>query len=193
MADGKPTLHHMNVGLRLSSPSPPYPGQIPLLHHLLFLPRPPPQKDALTQSGPRTRNRNASSGCWKNCPSRTTCRCTTAERPGAETRPLTTGALGTPPNRQSAAASDGIGGRTIAESSAIQAYLITTYDTDKKLQGSGSGSGAGSGSAANDWIRDESLSSFAGASVGRQRDDEAAAGRGGGADAVGWCGRPCGC
>ena len=48
-------------------------------------------------------------------------------------------------------------GRVIAESSAIAAYLIATYDKDKKFQGDG---------AKNDWIRDESFSSFAGASFG---------------------------
>jgi glutathione S-transferase len=48
-------------------------------------------------------------------------------------------------------------GRIIAESAAIAAYLITTYDTAKKFQGDG---------GRNDWVRDESLTSFAGASMG---------------------------
>jgi glutathione S-transferase len=48
-------------------------------------------------------------------------------------------------------------GRIIAESAAIAAYLITTYDTAKRFQGDG---------GRNDWIRDESLTSFAGASMG---------------------------
>jgi glutathione S-transferase len=51
-------------------------------------------------------------------------------------------------------------GRLIAESSAIAAYLITTYDTAKKFQGDGAAGGS------NDWIRDESLTSFAGATMG---------------------------
>lgn len=48
-------------------------------------------------------------------------------------------------------------GRVIAESSAIAAYLIATYDTSKKFQGD---------DAKNDWIRNESLTSFAGTSLG---------------------------
>jgi len=49
-------------------------------------------------------------------------------------------------------------GRIIAESSAIAAYLIATYDTDKKFQGDGG--------PRNDWIRDEELTSFSGSTVG---------------------------
>ena len=49
-------------------------------------------------------------------------------------------------------------GRIVAESAAIAAYLITTYDTGKRFQGDGR--------SRNDWVRDESLTSFAGASLG---------------------------
>lgn len=52
-------------------------------------------------------------------------------------------------------------GRVIAESSAIAAYLITTYDHDKQLQGDSTAP-----DSRNDWVRDESLTSFAGASLG---------------------------
>lgn len=47
-------------------------------------------------------------------------------------------------------------GRVIAESSAIAAYLISTYDTSHKFRGD----------EKNDWIKDESLSSFAGSTIG---------------------------
>lgn len=49
-------------------------------------------------------------------------------------------------------------GRVIAESSAIASYLLSTYDTAKKFQGDGG--------PKNDWIRDESLTSFSGSSLG---------------------------
>lgn len=54
-------------------------------------------------------------------------------------------------------------GRVIVESSAIASYLLSTYDVAKKFQGDGGGDDAGN---KNDWIRDESLTSFAGASLG---------------------------
>lgn len=44
-------------------------------------------------------------------------------------------------------------GRPIIESSAIATYLLKTYDTDGRF-------------ASEDWIRDEELTSFAGASLG---------------------------
>lgn len=44
-------------------------------------------------------------------------------------------------------------GRTIIESTAISAYLLKTYDTEGRF-------------ASEDWIRDEELCSFAGASMG---------------------------
>lgn len=44
-------------------------------------------------------------------------------------------------------------GRAVIECTAISAYLLKTYDTEGRF-------------AAQDWIRDEELSSFAGASMG---------------------------
>lgn len=50
-------------------------------------------------------------------------------------------------------------GRVIAESSAIASYLIDTYDKQGKFKGDGL-------DGPNDWIRDESLTSFASSSLG---------------------------
>ena len=56
-------------------------------------------------------------------------------------------------------------GRVIVESSAIASYLIDTYDTEGRFKG-GDGDGGKKTTTGNDFIRDESLTSFAGASIG---------------------------
>ncbi len=132
MADGKPTLHHMNVRLALKS------YFWALLDHLqnsqsqriLWL------MEELEIPYSLDLNFRVESGAQKH---------------RAPTKLKENHAMGKAPQLTTAE------GRVIAESSAIAAYLIATYDKAKKFQGDG---------AKNDWIRDESLSSFANASFG---------------------------
>src|SRR3954470_13950148 len=142
MADGKPTLHHMDVSVKKP--------------HLTRLSFPtvhvPPQKcptNRLPQNSQSQRilwlleeleipynlslHYRQKSGPRKGC----------APPELAEIHPM-----GKAPQLVTA------DGRVIAESAAIAAYLIATYDTAKKFQGDG---------GRNDWVRDESLTSFAGA------------------------------
>jgi glutathione S-transferase len=145
MADGKPTLHHLDVSVK-----PPYlTGLSFRTVHVL------PQKSQTDRS---TQNSQSQRILWlleeleipynlslhyrqKSGP-----RKARAPPELAEIHPM-----GKSPQLVTA------DGRIIAESAAIAAYLITTYDTAKKFQGDG---------GRNDWVRDESLTSFAGASMG---------------------------